>query len=660
MRVRAVPDLLGWAGAIAAAMSTVLALLAGRPEVLLPVALAAAWWLAGVMATRARPDHFSARLLLSVGTCHLVAFAASALVGASGRSWGGWTAWMVAAAAALVYGMGFAALAALLAAFPDGRMRDRRSRNALLVLLGLAGAALPLWSALATPRIDLALHLQRASVEAPPPLPVLPGPDLSGLLPVLVVPGLAVLVTRSALSRGDERRRMLWPLVSLGSLVLLLAATPAGTALVGETWGLVFVPLAAAVPFALLAGMHRYRLLEVEMYAGRTLAYGVVVVLVLSAFAIAEALGARLGVAPAVAVTVLAALTAHPVRRASETVIDGWLTGGRTRGRALVRELAASIETVDPDSTASRVAQAVRDGLDVSWVEVEFQGRLLARAGPPVAAGPAVVVPFVADGQEVGALRCGPRRGGWSQEDAELMDLLGRHTGLALHGARLSAELAEQVQELAASRARLVKAEDAVRRQIERDLHDGIQQQLVVLLARLELLRASLEPGTVAETAAREAQTLARRSLSDLRSTVAGIHPALLTDRGVVAAVEAQADLLPVPVVLDVDPRIESRRFPGAVESAAYYVTCEAVTNVVKHAGAALVRIELTLLDDGGLQLAVADDGRGFGAPSAGTGLRGLGDRVGAVGGRLTVDSAPGAGTRVVARFPGMAEVTDA
>jgi signal transduction histidine kinase len=407
------------------------------------------------------------------------------------------------------------------------------------------------------------------------------------------------------------------------------------------------------LPFALLAGLRRFRLLQVELYAARAVAYAVVLVVVVGAYAGAAAVLGRRSVAAAVLVAVVAALTGRPLQAWLERHVDRVLSGGRIRGHALVRHLAESLGTAEPQRVAARTAETVAAGLDVSWVAIT-SAVATAHAGTAPQGPAQVTVPLVAGDQDIGTIACGPRRGGWAADDVRLLELLGRHAGLALHGAELSAALAAQVAELTASRERLVRAEDDTRRRIERDLHDGIQQQVVGLLGRLGLLRSQLDAATAPYALAAQSHDLAQRVLEELRQLVRGIHPPLLTDRGLVAAVEAQADLLTLPVAVDVDPRLERQRFAVDVETAAYYVVSEAITNVLKHSGAGQVRIVLTPHGEAGLQVAVVDDGIGLTpAPTeAGSGLRGLRDRVEAVGGVLDVSATDGVGTTVVARFP--------
>ncbi|GLX09152.1 histidine kinase [Microbispora sp. NBRC 16548] len=640
------------AGGAAVAVCAWASLTVSAPHLLFPVALAAVWWLAGLVALGARPEHASARWLAAVGTCHLVAFAIASVIGVAVPDEAGWLPWLAAVAADVVYWSGFAALAILLAVFPDERVRGRM-RWAMVTASVAAAVVVPVVAAVTSRQTDLALEVGRAAQTAPAPLPWGPGPvDLSGALPLLVLAGLATLVARVHGATGERRRQLLWPLTIAAVLALMLVATPAGAYVLGDRWALVFVPVAGALPIALLAGVRRYRLLQVELYAARTLAYGGVLALILALYAAAAALAGRGGALPAVAVASVAAVSGHTVRVRLEALVDRVLSGGRVRGHALVRHLTESIEGTDPQTLAARAAATIATGMDVAWIDIRCRSGIHAHAGSPRAGEARLVVPLVAAGEDIGAIECGPRRGGWSDEDVRLLTVLARHAALALRGADLAAALARRVDELAASRERLVRAEDDARRRLERDLHDGIQQQLVVLLARLELLRAMLGEQTSQGEIAAQSHALAQRSLADLRNLVRGIHPPLLTDRGLVPAIEAQADLLPIPFTVDADPRLAKTRFAPAVETAAYYVVCEATTNVIKHSGAGRARIVVTPLAADGLRVAVADEGAGFAAGTTGSGLAGLRDRVEAVGGRLEISSALGAGTTVVASFP--------
>jgi signal transduction histidine kinase len=218
---------------------------------------------------------------------------------------------------------------------------------------------------------------------------------------------------------------------------------------------------------------------------------------------------------------------------------------------------------------------------------------------------------------------------------------------LQSHVARLDAELVTRLQELRASRVRLVNAGDAERRRLERDLHDGAQARLVsvnLLLGRLKLMVEGDEKATAMLD---QAQSELRTGLAELRELARGIHPAVLTDHGLEPAVTALAARSQIPVAVDA----EATDVPQAVEIAAYFVVSEALTNVAKYAKASAVTVTIRQAD-GVLRVEVADDGVGGADPSRGSGLSGLADRVAALDGTIVVDSPPGEGTRVRVEIP--------
>ena len=205
---------------------------------------------------------------------------------------------------------------------------------------------------------------------------------------------------------------------------------------------------------------------------------------------------------------------------------------------------------------------------------------------------------------------------------------------------------AARVRELEASRARIVASADAERRRLGRDLHDGAQQRLVHLLMTLSRARGRATDAGVMTTLD-EATGEARAAISELRDLVAGIHPAILTNRGLLAAVEALTARAPDPVEI----RIPGERWPAEVEATAYFVVAESLTNVAKHAPGAHAIVTVTAAPEA-LTVEVADDGPGGADAAGGSGLAGLHDRVGVAGGELTVTSPPGGGTRAVAVVP--------
>jgi signal transduction histidine kinase len=206
-----------------------------------------------------------------------------------------------------------------------------------------------------------------------------------------------------------------------------------------------------------------------------------------------------------------------------------------------------------------------------------------------------------------------------------------------------------RVEELRASQARIIEAGDAARRRIERDLHDGAQQHLVALAleVRLARSRAERDPHSAVAFLEHVGEALAQAS-AELRELAHGIHPAVLTERGLPAAVQALAGRASVPVEVLAVP---ADRLAPPIEAAAYFVVAEALTNVAKYAQATAATVAVTVANDS-LVVEVSDDGIGGAAPDAGSGLRGLADRVGALDGKLIVASPPGEGTRLRAVIP--------
>jgi len=222
-------------------------------------------------------------------------------------------------------------------------------------------------------------------------------------------------------------------------------------------------------------------------------------------------------------------------------------------------------------------------------------------------------------------------------------------SALTAENAELTAELETTVAELRASRHRIVEAGYAERRRVERDLHDGAQQRLMALTMNLRLVRGKLgeDPAAAAELLD-EAMTELGEATAELRELARGIHPVVLSDRGLQAAIGGLAERSPVPVEVLETP---AERLPSPVESATYFVVAEALTNVARYAEAngATVRVRR---ENGAVEVEVADDGVGGADPAAGTGLRGLADRVAALDGELEVSSRSGEGTTIAARIP--------
>jgi signal transduction histidine kinase len=234
--------------------------------------------------------------------------------------------------------------------------------------------------------------------------------------------------------------------------------------------------------------------------------------------------------------------------------------------------------------------------------------------------------------------------------DPELVEAAGAAARLALHNARLQADVRAQLGKVQESRRRIVTAGDEQRRRIERDLHDGAQQRLVALALELRLaqreLGANLDPQL--ERILAEAVDQLQVAVEELRELARGVHPAVLTEEGLAGALESLAGRTPLPVRIESAPE---DRLPPEIEAAAYFVACEAIANAVKHSRATRIRVNANR-QNGRLVIEVEDDGIGGARENGGSGLRGLVDRVEAHGGTLRVLSEPGQGTRVIGELP--------
>jgi signal transduction histidine kinase len=229
-----------------------------------------------------------------------------------------------------------------------------------------------------------------------------------------------------------------------------------------------------------------------------------------------------------------------------------------------------------------------------------------------------------------------------------LMEAAGSAARFALENERLTAQTRMQLEELRDSRRRIVQTADAERRRLERDLHDGAQQRLLGLGMALQLLRSRVGGDAAAVSLLEETQSELQHALHELRELARGIHPAVLVDQGLGAAVRTIAARATVPVQVDE----LTERLPPHVETAAYFVVAEGLANVSKYAGASRAWVTLGPRANGHVVIEVGDDGVGGADPAGGSGLRGLADRVGALDGRLVVESPAGGGTRIRAEIP--------
>jgi signal transduction histidine kinase len=341
--------------------------------------------------------------------------------------------------------------------------------------------------------------------------------------------------------------------------------------------------------------------------------------------------------------------TLFPLALVPYVFLAGLVKGRVLRGRglgALVRRLGAGPERGD---LRAALSEAIGDpSLQLAYWLPESEQYVDAE-GQPVALPPSnsgrAVTQVEREGRRIAAIVHEPTL----LEDPEHVRAAGAAAALALENEHLEAELRAKVEELRASRGRLVAVGLRERQRLERNLHDGAQQRLVSIALSLRLAQERLgsdpeEAGRMLETSRHELE----EALKDLRELARGIHPAVLSDRGLGAAIEALANRASVPVEVG---ELPADRLPEHVELAAYFVVSEALTNVAKYASESNARVAVTQIN-GRLEVEVADDGPGGADPGQGSGLRGLAARLETIEGRLEVDSPPGGGTKVRARIP--------
>ncbi len=354
-----------------------------------------------------------------------------------------------------------------------------------------------------------------------------------------------------------------------------------------------------------------------------------------------DLLGSPLGSLPAnvyftlMATVPLAVLLVFLQRRLARGMVAGLVVELGAPGASLDLRAALARALGDPSLQLAFWLPAERRYVDGDGSPLEL----------PAAGGARAATVLERDGQPIAAVLHDPVL----EHNVELVRSVCAAASLALENERLHAELRARLLELQASRARLVEATDAERRRIERDLHDGTQQRLVQIAMSLGLLESKLPAeATAARPLVRETREGLATALDELRELTHGINPPLLAERGLAAALDelCRRAALPTRTQLEVDQRL-----PDQIESAAYFVASEALTNAAKHAHATEVAVAASC-DGRRLVVEVTDDGIGGAGIGAGSGLRGLADRVEALGGKFTVSSPPGRGTTLRAEIP--------
>jgi signal transduction histidine kinase len=501
---------------------------------------------------------------------------------------------------------------------------------------------------------------------------------LIALIPVGIVASLVSLVRRYRRSGGIERLQLRWLVTAAGTVAVLYSiALPIGvvsgwSSTTTPGWAEAIQTVAIAsfglIPIAIGVSVLRYHLFDIDVVVNRALLFGVLAVFITAVYvSIVVGIGALVGshsdpVLSAAAAAIVA-LVFQPVRRRAQRLADRLVYGKRATPYEVLSEFSERLGNVyAADELLPRMARALADATgavraDV-WVHVgdELRPESTYPADAEPAApmhGSADIVASVSDstmlepvrhqGELLGALSI-TKRPGESIRPAEekLVRDLAAQGGLVMRNVRL-------IKELRASRQRLVAAQDEARRRLERNLHDGAQQQLVALSVQLRLLEQMVGRDADKERAlAASLQVATTDAIDQLRDLARGIYPPLLADKGLVVALEAQARKTPVPTAV----RSEGiGRYPQDTEAAVYFCVLEALNNVAKYSDATAAAVILTQ-SNGNLMFRVTDDGVGFDtdATGYGTGLQGMADRLDAIGGDLRIRSIVGEGTSVEGR----------
>jgi signal transduction histidine kinase len=534
--------------------------------------------------------------------------------------------------------------------FPDGRLPGRRWR--FVPWIGLAGLALavPGWALNPHRGPDFKSGHNPLAVESLP-TDLLLGVGMTLYLLALVA-SVVSLALRYRRSRGVERQQLKWFAFAAGVAGVVL---PVSFTLWDQGGVVRILPALAltALPIAACIAIFRYRLYDIDVVINRTLVYGALTLLLAAAYgATAIVLGTALGSGSEWATagaTLVVAVAFRPLRARLQEAVDRRFN--RARYDAL-RRVASFLEELRAGRAAPEdVEQVLREVLSDAQLELRFflpESELYVDArGVPATDSPndgRERIPIERTGQPLAVVLHDPA----SQQDPTLLSKVVEAGGLAIEIARLRVELRRQLKEVEASRARIVEAGYEERRRIERDLHDGAQQRLVSIglaLRHAQHELASSSPGRASQTL-EGAVAEAELAIEELRELARGLPPAQL-DAGLAPALRELAERAPFPV----EVHATGERFAVGVEAAAYFIACEGLTNAVKHAGASRGFLSAGR-ENGKLVVCVADDGVGGAAPTQGSGLSGLSDRVMAHGGTLRIDSDRRTGTKLTAELP--------
>jgi len=596
----------------------------------------------------------------------------------------------------------FAGVSFVLMLFPSGRLPSSRWRP--FASLGLLATALAMAGFVVRPRLVRLPAPGGTSLTfenplgirsiGPVPSTVLIG-TLSGLSvlgAVLLAAAFVSLAVRYRSAGREVRQQIKWIVLAAVAVfgcqlaaLLATAATGAESNPVTVT-AYVVMPVIAlfGIPAIITLAILKHGLYQIDVIINRAVMYGLLSAALTAVYAgIVVGIGTLAGYAGGPVLTVAAAVAVallfQPLRQRARLVANRLVYGERATPYQVLADFAQDMAgQLDFDVALDRMAAAAAGAAGAVRVEVWIRigAELRPRVTWPRGSAPPAAVPL-ADGAGLPALgtatraiavRHGgellgaltvqkPRNEPVSAAEDRLLAHLASQAGLVLRNVRLTAELQATIDDLTASRRRLMQAQDEERQRIERNLHDGAQQQLIALAVQLSLLEDSADDADGVRQMAGQLRSGVHAALEDLRALARGIYPPLLADQGLGPALKAQAGRAPLPVVIDTDG---IGRYPREAEAAVYFCILEALQNVAKYARASLATVALSC-PGGHLEFSITDNGAGFDPAIArhGTGLQGMTDRLAAIGGTLQLRSAPGLGTTVSGKLPvaGLAEI---
>ena len=594
------------------------------------------------------------------------------------RIWSSWLGWL------WFFGIGFVVFVLLL--FPTGTLPSRRWRP-----VGWAAAAALAGWAIGNAFAPTIISAGSPALRNPIGMGGLAGhvfDILAGAGAALIAAtGLAALVSlvfRYRRAGTVEREQLKW-LVYVGGLIVaaLLTEIPIAqilgpSAASTNLQNAISSGAIALVPIAIGIAIFRYHLYDIDIVINKTLVYGSLAVFITGVYvAIVVGIGAlaQRGTHPSlglsIAATAVVAVAFQPVRARVQRFANRLVYGHRATPYEVLADFAGRMAgAYAAEDLLPRMARMLAEGTAAARADVWLKAGESFRDGavwppgapaqPPARATAADVPAHPADrilpvrhqGEVLGALSVSKRPGEplTPTEDRLLADLAAQ-VGLVLKNAGLREQLLARLEEIRASRQRLVAAQDSERRRIERNIHDGAQQQLVALAIKLSITESMIGTDTDGERELlAELRTDAASAVEDLRDLARGIYPPLLAGEGLAAALAAQARKATVPTSVTADG---IGRYPQDIEAAVYFCVLEALQNVAKYAGASHAEVRLAASGHD-LRFEVTDDGTGFDPRSRGygTGLQGMADRLHAHGGSLTVRSSAGAGTTILGRLP--------